>query len=90
MQFKFDTLMKQFDSSEELRQKQKELLQKIQKDIDCLRQQSLNKISEIEMFKQINFENEQKKLNDDDCCNKQKTQKKKKSARSKSKEKYNK
>ena len=90
MQFKFDTLMKQFDSSEVLRQKQKELLQKIQKDIDCLRQQSLNKINEIEMFKQINFENEQKKLNDDDCCNKQKTQKKKKSTRSKSKEKLHK
>ena len=85
MQFKFETLMRQFHNSEEIRQNQKNLLQKIQNDIDCVRQQSLNKINQIEMMKQINFENEIKYNEDDECCNKQ--NKKKKKGKSKSKEK---
>ena len=85
MQFQFETLMRQFHNSEEIRQNQKNLLQKIQNDIDCVRQQSLNKINQIEMMKQINFENENKYNEDDECCNKQK--KKKKKGKSKSKEK---
>ena len=85
MQFQFETLMRQFHNSEEIRQNQKNLLQKIQNDIDCVRQQSLNKINQIEMMKQINFENEIKYNEDDECCNKQ--NKKKKKGKSKSKEK---
>ena len=85
MQFQFETLMRQFLNSEEIRQNQKNLLQKIQNDIDCVRQQSLNKINQIEMMKQINFENEIKYNEDDECCNKQ--NKKKKKGKSKSKEK---
>ena len=85
MQIQFETLMRQFHNSEEIRQNQKNLLQKIQNDIDCVRQQSLNKINQIEMMKQINFENEIKYNEDDECCNKQ--NKKKKKGKSKSKEK---
>ena len=85
MQFQFETLMRQFHNSEEIRQNQKNLLQKIQNDIDCVRQQSLNKINQIEMMKQINFENEIKYNEDDECCNKK--NKKKKKGKSKSKEK---
>ena len=78
-------LKEEINKLEEIRQNQKNLLQKIQNDIDCVRQQSLNKINQIEMMKQINFENEIKYNEDDECCNKQ--NKKKKKGKSKSKEK---
>ena len=57
MQFKFDTLIKEFDYSEEERQKQKNKLQKLQKEIDFLRQHSLNRITEIEILKKLNLQN---------------------------------
>ena len=64
LRFDYETLLKQLQTSEEIREQQKILIKKMQFDLDEVRRENYNRIEEIRQNSLLLTENEQKNLND--------------------------